>query len=93
MGVSFWQILIVAVVVLLIFGPKRIPGLGKALGEAIRGFRTGVKGEDGQPGEPQPGKNLEGAGKAVREPAAKSESAAPEAEISAKKKDPRFPKS
>lgn len=43
MGPSFWQILIVVVIVLFIFGPKRIPGLGKSLGEAIRGFRKGIK--------------------------------------------------
>ena len=49
MGISFWQIAIVAALVLLIFGPKRIPGLGKALGEAIRGFRTGLKGEGEKP--------------------------------------------
>lgn len=40
---SFWQILIVVVIVLFVFGPKRIPGLGKSLGEAIRGFRKGIK--------------------------------------------------
>ena len=43
MGPSFWQILIVVVIVLFIFGPKRIPGLGKSLGEAIKGFRKGIK--------------------------------------------------
>ena len=46
MGPSFWQILIVVVVVLFIFGPKRIPGLGKSLGEAIRGFRKGLSEEE-----------------------------------------------
>jgi len=44
-GPSFWQILIAVVIVLFIFGPKRIPGLGKSLGEAIKGFRKGI-GED-----------------------------------------------
>ena len=43
MGPSIWQILIVVVIVLFIFGPKRIPGLGKSLGEAIKGFRKGIK--------------------------------------------------
>jgi len=46
MGPSLWQIAICFVIVLFIFGPKRIPGLGKSLGEAIRGFRKGIKGED-----------------------------------------------
>ena len=49
MGPSIWQILIVVVVVLFIFGPKRIPGLGKSLGEAIKGFRKGIK--DNKKGE------------------------------------------
>ena len=44
MGPSIWQILIVLLIVLFIFGPKRIPGLGKSLGEAIRDFRKGLKG-------------------------------------------------
>ena len=46
MGPSLWQILIVLVIVLFIFGPKRIPGLGKSLGEAIRGFRKGISEDD-----------------------------------------------
>ena len=46
MGPSIWQVLIILLVVLFIFGPKRIPGLGKSLGEAIRGFRKGIKEDD-----------------------------------------------
>lgn len=46
MGPSIWQILIVLLIVLFIFGPKRIPGLGKSLGEAIRDFRKGLKSEN-----------------------------------------------
>ena len=46
MAPSFWQILIVVLIVLFIFGPKKIPGLGKSLGEAIRGFRKGLKEDD-----------------------------------------------
>jgi len=42
MSPSIWQILIVLVIVLLLFGPKKIPGLGRSLGEAIRGFKKGV---------------------------------------------------
>jgi len=42
MSPSIWQILIVLVIVLLLFGPKKIPGLGKSLGEAIRGFKKGI---------------------------------------------------
>lgn len=46
MSPSFWQILIVVVIVLIIFGPKRIPGLGKSLGEALKGFRKALKDDD-----------------------------------------------
>ena len=42
MSPSIWQVLIVLVIVLVLFGPKRIPGLGKSLGEAIRGFKKGI---------------------------------------------------
>lgn len=46
MSPSIWQILIVLGIVLLFFGPKRIPGLGKSLGEAIRGFKKGISGDE-----------------------------------------------
>ncbi len=42
---SFWQILLVLLVVLLLFGHKRIRELGKALGEALRDFRKGLEEE------------------------------------------------
>ena len=46
MSPSIWQILIVVAIILLLFGPKRIPGLGKSLGEAIRGFKKGLDDEE-----------------------------------------------
>ena len=42
MSPSIWQLLIVVAIVLLLFGPSRIPGLGKSLGQAIRGFKKGI---------------------------------------------------
>lgn len=42
MGLSIWQVLLILLVVLIFFGPSRIPGLGKSLGEAIRGFKKGL---------------------------------------------------
>lgn len=33
---------IILVIVLVIFGPSKLPGLGKGLGEAIRGFKKGL---------------------------------------------------
>jgi len=38
------HLLIILVICLLIFGPSKLPGLGKGLGEAFRGFKEGIKG-------------------------------------------------
>ena len=38
------HLLLILVVALLIFGPSKLPQLGKGLGEGIRGFKEGVKG-------------------------------------------------
>jgi sec-independent protein translocase protein TatA len=43
---SIWHWLIVLVIVVLVFGTKKLPSLGKDLGDAVRGFKEGVKGED-----------------------------------------------
>ncbi len=40
---SIWHLLIVLVIVLIFFGPNRLPNLGNSLGKAIRGFKDGVK--------------------------------------------------
>jgi sec-independent protein translocase protein TatA len=37
------HLLVILVLCLLIFGPKKLPELGKGLGEGIRGFREGMK--------------------------------------------------
>jgi len=38
------HLLIIAIVVLVLFGGKKLPELGKGLGEGLRGFKEGVKG-------------------------------------------------
>ena len=40
------EIVIVLVVVLLIFGPKRLPDLGRSLGSGMREFKDSVTGKD-----------------------------------------------
>lgn len=40
------HLLLILAIALLIFGPTKLPGLGKGLGEAFRGFREGIKGSD-----------------------------------------------
>ena len=41
---GFWDLLIIAFLVLLVFGPKRLPQMGRSMGGAIRGFRDAVTG-------------------------------------------------
>lgn len=50
MGISWQQLLILLVIVLLIFGTKRLRNLGGDLGGAIKGFKKAMK-EDGKKGE------------------------------------------
>jgi sec-independent protein translocase protein TatA len=40
------ELIIVLVIVLLIFGPKRLPGLGRQIGGAMREFKESVTGRD-----------------------------------------------
>ncbi len=40
------HLLVILVICLLVFGPKKLPELGKGLGEGIRGFREGMKDKD-----------------------------------------------
>jgi sec-independent protein translocase protein TatA len=42
------ELIIVLVIVLLIFGPKRLPGLGKQLGSGMREFKDSISGKGGR---------------------------------------------
>ena len=42
-GISIWQLLIVLVIVLLLFGTKRLKNIGSDLGNAVRGFKGAMK--------------------------------------------------
>jgi sec-independent protein translocase protein TatA len=39
---GFWDLLILLLVAVLIFGPKRLPQMGKSLGGSIRGFKDAI---------------------------------------------------
>ena len=43
MGISIWQLLIILVIVLLLFGTKKIRNIGGDLGGAIKNFRGAMK--------------------------------------------------
>ena len=48
------DVIVVLVVVLLIFGPKRLPQLGKSLGHGMREFKDGITGSSKQDDEERP---------------------------------------
>ena len=43
---GFWEIFLILLVILLLFGGKRIPELMRGIGKGINNFKKGVKGED-----------------------------------------------
>jgi len=45
-GISLWQLLIVLVIVIVIFGTKRLSSLGSDLGGAVKGFRKAMDDAD-----------------------------------------------
>jgi len=43
-GISIWELMILLVVLLLIFGAKRLPEMGRSLGKGMREFKDSVSG-------------------------------------------------
>ena len=54
-SLSIWHWLIVLLVVVLVFGTKKLRNLGSDLGNAVRGFKDGMKSEDDKTTEPKSG--------------------------------------
>jgi sec-independent protein translocase protein TatA len=42
-GLGWQELLIILVIALIIFGPKKLPEIGKSLGQAINGFKESTK--------------------------------------------------
>jgi sec-independent protein translocase protein TatA len=57
------HLLVIVGIALLIFGPKKLPELGKGLGDGIRGFKSAIKGDEPEPtvGEQKASPSLTGA--------------------------------
>lgn len=46
MGISWQELIVVLLIVLVLFGPKRLPEIGSSLGRGIKGFRDSMSGRD-----------------------------------------------
>ena len=69
-GISIWQLLIILVIVVMLFGTKRLRTLGSDLGAAIKGFRSSMSNEEKKSAEDEdsPQESAE-----LKEPAEKTE--------------------
>jgi len=47
-GLGIWELIIILVIVMVIFGAKRLPELGKGLGKFVHELRNGLQNEDGK---------------------------------------------
>jgi sec-independent protein translocase protein TatA len=45
-GIGWMEMLILLLVILLVFGPKRLPEMGRSLGRGLREFKDSVSGKD-----------------------------------------------
>jgi sec-independent protein translocase protein TatA len=53
-GLGFPEIAIIAVIILLIFGARRLPEIGSSMGKGIRTFKNALTGEDEKPPQETP---------------------------------------
>jgi len=45
-GLGIWELLVILLIVLVLFGAKRLPELGEGLGRFVTGLRSGLQNED-----------------------------------------------
>jgi len=79
----YWDALIVIAIVLLFFGPKRLPALGKSLGQGMREFKDSISGKSHESDEDERAELTSAApapAPAERQPAEPSSVSAPPAQ-------------
>lgn len=52
-GISIWQLLIIALIIVLLFGTKKLRTLGTDLGGALKGFKSAMKEDEETPKDPE----------------------------------------
>lgn len=53
-SMSIWEVLIIVLLIALLFGGKKLPQLGKGLGEAITNFKSSLSGKNSDAGDEKP---------------------------------------
>jgi sec-independent protein translocase protein TatA len=48
LGIGIWELLVLLGVLLLVFGPKKLPEMGRSLGHSARELRAGITGDSEQ---------------------------------------------
>ena len=54
MKMGIWELLVILVIVILIFGPKALPKLGKSMGKTIGNFKKGLNEDDDDDDDVEP---------------------------------------
>ncbi|MGQ7814425.1 twin-arginine translocase TatA/TatE family subunit [Metapseudomonas furukawaii] len=67
-GISIWQLLIILLIVIMLFGTKRLKGLGSDLGEAIKGLRNSMGNDEVQSIENSPAQTIDAQTRKIEDP-------------------------
>lgn len=59
-GIGIWQLLIILLIVVMLFGTKKLRNLGSDLGGALKGFKTAMKDEDAEDDDSEKSESAEG---------------------------------
>lgn len=86
-GIGIWEVVLILLVVLLVFGPRRLPELGGALGKGIREFKRSVTDIQSELRAPAPKKDEIGPASSAQSAAPTEESAPATAEEPATKEE------
>ncbi len=73
-GIGIWQLLIILLIVVMLFGTKKLRNLGSDLGGALKGFKTAMKDDDKDESEGEPDEADDSEGETIEAPAEKVES-------------------
>lgn len=84
-GISMWQLLILLVIVVLVFGTKRLRNMGGDLGAAIKGFKKGMEDDKSGDDEADEHEQLSGEANAASDSQKKADAEFREKEEASKK--------